>query len=146
MSRMFSRRRVILGLGGTCVALGAGATLSGLSCGWRSETARAAASRLTVALPDIVHPERLARWYLARTERSTIEAALDTPGDLALLSGIDCPAARRAEIAARVRSDFVRGDVVVADRIVAARTECVIAAACLSDVLGPAQAVVRVAT
>lgn len=133
MSKMISRRLMIYGLGGSVVALGTGGYASSLACGWRSQEARAAASRLTVAIQDIFHPERLARWYLAQTDRSSLDAALDAPGDLAALSRIECPASRRVQIAARIRLDFVNGDILVADRIVASRTECLISAVCLSD-------------
>ena len=130
MSRFFTRRRV-LAAGGGALVLGGGAALGSIPvCNALRADLGLAAERLAVALPDIHAPERLADWWL------TTQGSEDLPRLLEIHAGLDearrvaCRGARREVIASRVRKDFRTGDILLADRIVASRTECLVAAIC----------------
>jgi hypothetical protein len=130
------RRTVLIGLAGTLAAVAAAGAGSLVACN-RVRSAAAdvptAAARLADALPEVFAPERLARhWAGAGTaDRSAVLAELLGRPRLATALGADCPATRRALVRAEIAEDFATGRHLVADRIVAARTECLIAALCL---------------
>ena len=137
MSRFFSRRRVLLGLAATLggvVALGAG---SRVVCDRRvAVSARDLAHRLAAALPDVFAPERLAlHWTPPAGVEGLVAEVMARPQLVAALQ-TECEASRRAQIRAQLAEDFFRGDVVVVDRLVVARSECVIAAMCLHQSRG----------
>ncbi|MCU0906240.1 MAG: hypothetical protein MUF73_02090 [Rhodobacteraceae bacterium] len=132
MTRRIARRHLLRAFGGVIVLTGAGGVASSYACGLRHPAQQEATLRLAVALQDILYPDRLARAYLDRHGTAPLAALLEPASTLADLATISCDSARRSAIAGQIRQDFATGDVVVADRIVAARTECVIAAACLS--------------
>ena len=84
--------------------------------------------RLDIALVDIRAPERIGGAYRAQVGLAAVEAAfLGNPGLLAAIAS-DCPETRRGRIRTVIRADFVAGDVIVTDRWVVARSECLIAA------------------
>ncbi len=126
MARL-SRRATLIGIGGLWLAAGVAGAASVVAC--RSGSARMASlDRLDVALADIRGADRIARVYRAGTAPSRIAAEFEAKTDLVAALAIDCPASRAAAIRARMREDFRTGDVVVADRLVVSRTECLVAA------------------
>jgi hypothetical protein len=121
-------KRVFLAGGGGIVlagALGVGGSL--VACN-STRLATLPLERLDVALLDIREPGRIGRAWRTRVGLPAVEAGfLARPGLVAALAP-DCAETRRARIRAEVRADFAAGDVVVADRWVVARSECLIAA------------------
>ena len=125
--RMLSRR-TFFAAGGGLVALGAAAFGGSLVYCGRESFAALPLERLDVALADIRAPERIGRSYLAAVGRTSVEEGV--LGKAGLLDALrrDCPETRRADIRAQFRADFAAGDVVVADRWVVSRSECLVAA------------------
>ena len=132
MTRLITRRGLLLtlagGLGGITL-IGAG---SRVACN-RMTTADAGevVRRLAATLPEVFDPDRLAR-HLGHPggEASLVSEILSRPGLVAALE-TDCIARRRAEVRAQFAREFAAGDIVVADRLLVARSECLIAALCL---------------
>jgi hypothetical protein len=121
-----TRRGILLG---TVALIGAGAGGSILACRpGAEETAALDPGRLRAALADIVAPERIGRAYRAGRGRDELAGELASKPGLLAAASQTCPATLRARLRAQVREDFRRGDVVVADRFVVARSECIVAA------------------
>ena len=121
-----TRRGTLLGLlalfGGT-----SGASI--LSCRPSGDaTATLDPERLRVALADIIAPERIGRAYRAARDTSTLTAEFASKPGLVAAAAQECPATLRTQLQAQITEDFRRGDVVVADRFVVARSECILAA------------------
>ena len=131
MSRFLTRRR-LLAVGGGAVVLGTGAALGSIPVcnAVRADLGRAA-ERLAVALPDIHAPERLADWWLTTQDAAELPGLLDAHAGLDEARRVSCAATRRSVIASHVRADFRAGDILLADRIVTSRTECLVAALCI---------------
>ncbi|MEJ6396202.1 hypothetical protein V8J82_23310 [Gymnodinialimonas sp. 2305UL16-5] len=125
--KVFNRRNILIG---AVIVVGGGGMASALACRPDAESAALGEQldRLRAALDDIVAPERIGRAYRAERGLSAVTAEfLDTPY-LSMAAAYDCPAALRAHLRDQIRADFVAGDVVVADRFVVARSECILAA------------------
>ena len=121
-----TRRDVVLG---TAALIGTGAGASVLAC--RPGTDGQAAldpERLRVALADIIAPERIGRAYGAERTRHDLLAELEACPGLVRAAAQTCPATLRGLLRDQVREDFRNGDVLVADRFVVARSECILAA------------------
>ena len=135
MTRLITRRGVLLTLAGGAggVALiGAGSLVA---CN-RTVTAdaRAVTERLAATLPEVFAPDRLARhWPGPAGADALTHEILRRPGLVAAME-MDCIASRRAAVRAEFAREFAVGDIVVADRLLVARSECLIAALCLSGV------------
>lgn len=124
---ILTKRAFLAGGGGIVLAgaLGFGGSLVACNLG---RVAALPLERLDVALLDIRAPGRIGRAWRARVGLPAVEAEfLGRPALVAAL-GPDCAETRRARIRAEVRADFAAGDVVLADRWVVARSECLIAA------------------
>ncbi|MGY6633657.1 MAG: hypothetical protein ACXIU8_07910 [Alkalilacustris sp.] len=133
MTRRSTRRRVLLGLGAGV----AGVALFGVGslalCNRRVAALPPAdvALRLAEALPEVFAPERLARHWPDRGTAEQLAAEIQARPRLAAAVAAPCPARRRAEVRAQLAEEFARGEIEVVDRLVVARSECVIAALCL---------------
>jgi hypothetical protein len=121
-----TRRGVVLG---TVALVGTGAGASVLACRPGADgQAGLDPARLRVALADIVAPERIGRAYGAGRARAALLAEFAARPGLVTAAAQDCPATLRSLLRDQVRADFRTGDVVVADRFVVARSECIVAA------------------
>lgn len=123
--RQITRRFI---LGGTA-AIAAGSAVSVLSCRPRLDMAIAPdLDRLRFGLADIVAPERVGWAYRAtRTQEHLLLEAAAKPG-LVSACNETCPTAIRAALRRQAAEDFQVADVVLADRFVVARSECIVAA------------------
>jgi hypothetical protein len=127
-------RRVLIAGGGTLL-VGTAAAAGGSLVFCQRRRTRAAAlplERLDVALADMRAPDRLARALRraappGRVEEALEEALLERPAVTGCLS-LECDATRRGALRAAFRDEFRRGDTVVADRWIVARSEAVVAA------------------
>jgi hypothetical protein len=120
-----TRRSVLLG---TVALIGTAAGASVLAC--RPGTGRQAAldpERLRVALADIIAPERIGRAYRAGRTHADLEAELAARPRLVAATAQGCPATLRDAVRAEIQEEFRRRDVVIADRFVVARSECILA-------------------
>lgn len=123
---ILSRRAVLTGASGI-VGLGlAGTGLSVVACS-STDTASLRAA-FAVALADVFRPERIGPAFRASEAGQDLAAAFDARPDLLAATRISCPVMRRDQLAEAIRRDFRNGDIVVADRVVVSRTECLIAA------------------
>lgn len=124
--RILNRRNVLTG---AAAVIAGGSVASALACRPDAESAalELQLNRLRVALADIVAPDRIGRAYRQdRTASELREEFFATPS-LRIAARHDCPAALRAYLHEQVRAEFQTGDVVVADRFVVARSECILA-------------------
>lgn len=122
-------RRTFFAAGGSLVALGlVGFGGSAIWCGRESLSATLPLERLDVALADIAAPTRIGQAYLAREGHAAVEAMFLAKTDLVTALAIECPETRRGRIREVARADFSAGDVVIADRWIVARSECLVAA------------------
>jgi coenzyme F420-reducing hydrogenase delta subunit len=88
--------------------------------------------RLAETLPEVFEPERLAQhWRSAPEDWALATEILERPGLVAALR-TECVATRRATVRAQFAEDFFTGDVVMADRLLVARSEYLIAALCMN--------------
>jgi hypothetical protein len=121
-----TRRGVLLG---TVALIGTGAGASVLACRPGADgQAVLDPERLRVALADIIAPERIGRAYRADRTRADLEAELAARPRLVAASAQGCPATLRDAVRDEVQEEFRRGDVVIADRFIVARSECILAA------------------
>jgi hypothetical protein len=121
-----TRRGVLIG---TVALIGIAAGASVLAC--RPATGGQAAldpERLRVALADIIAPERIGQAYRAGRTHADLEAELAARPRLVVAAAQGCPTTLRDAVRAEVQEEFRRGDVVIADRFVVARSECILAA------------------
>ena len=126
------RRGVLLGLAGLLGGLGLVGAGSVAVCSRRIAAAEASL-RLAEALPEVFAPARLAaHWQGPRDPDRLAAAVMARPHLLAALE-TDCIASRRAHVRAQIVADFAAGAMVVADRLVVADSECLIAALCLGE-------------
>lgn len=124
--RKLTKRSFLVG-GGGLLMLGVGFGGSLLACN-RTRIAALPLERLDVALLDIRAPERIGSAYRAQVGLPAVEAAFLGKRGLVEAIAHECPETRRGRIRTEIRADFTAGDVVVADRWVMARSECLIAA------------------
>jgi hypothetical protein len=88
--------------------------------------------RLAATLPEVFEPERLARhWQISMAGSAAADEILDRPGLVAALN-VDCIATRRTMVRQQFKDDFATRDVIVADRLLVARSEYLIAALCMT--------------
>ena len=125
-----SRRAVLLTLGGVAGVVVAGVGASVVVCNARSEATALSLERLDVALAEMPGAARIARAVRAATEQAELIEQFIAKRPLVSALAIDCPASRLQAINAQIRADFDADDVVVADRWVVSRSECLIAALC----------------
>ncbi len=121
-------------LGGALGCLGAGVLGYGGSVAACSlhERRTALIWPLLDVLGDVHAPERIGRaWRDVETD-AEIEAALLARGDLAGAALIAEPLRRRTRLGELIRTDFAKGDTVVADRWVVTRLEARLSAAWIS--------------
>ena len=122
-----TRRIVIFGgaVGLTAVATTAG---SALWCNRSSRLAGLPLERLDVGLADIRAPEPLARTLRAGLTPDGLETAFLQHADLPGLLHLECDATRRTALRDLARAEFGRGEILVADRWIVARSEALVAA------------------
>ncbi len=121
-----TRRGSLLGIG-ALIGIGAGASF--LACGrGRDAAAAITPEKLRIALADIIAPERVGSAYRKERDHVGLAAELAEKPGLLAATRQSCPATLRAHVRAQVQEDFRRGDIVVADRFVMARSECILAA------------------
>ena len=132
MSRIFTRRRVLVSLAAGVGGIALFGVGSVAVCNRRVAVAPAeAARRLAEALPEVFAPRRLAaHWPGSASPDQLTAEVLARPRLVAALEAT-CPARCRAEVRAQLSEEFARGEIEVVDRLVVARSECVIAALCL---------------
>lgn len=126
-----TRRTILLAaLGTTGVAAIVGYGGSLLACNARASGRSAGVdpSGLTPALDDIIAASRVGRAYREERDRATLVDEFGAKPGLVAAAAQTCPTAMRAELRAQVEADFRNGDIVVADRFVMARSECILAA------------------
>ncbi len=82
--------------------------------------------RLFAAIVDIVEPETVGAAYAAGHAREDVMRQLAGKDRLLAAAGVLCDESRRAELRESFREDFCAGDVLVADRWVVSRSECII--------------------
>jgi hypothetical protein len=122
-------RRVLIAGGGAVVLAGAAAAGGGLAlCGAGSRLAGLPLERLDVALLDIRAPDRICQALREASPPAALEEAFLRRADLLEVLRFDCEATRRGALRMAVREDFRRGDILVADRLIVARSEALIAA------------------
>lgn len=133
MSALVTRRAILLTLAGGMGAVALAGAGSLAACNRLvTADARDAAERLAPTLAEVFAPERLARhWRHTVDESALVQEILCRPG-LAAALDIDCIASRRAAVRAQFATEFAAGDVVLADRLLVARSECLIASICLN--------------
>lgn len=120
-----TRRGVLIG---TAAIVATGAAASALACRPRVQDAALDPGRLRVVLAHIHAPERVGRAYRLGRDTGILLAELEARAGLCEVAAASCPEAARAALRVQVAEDFRRGDVVVADRLVMARSECILAA------------------
>jgi len=121
-------RRIFIAAGGLVILGGAAFGGSAIWCARGRDAAALPLDRLDVALGDIREPGRIARaWRAAAGGDETAAELLRRPAILEAMVP-DCPETRRGLIRAGVRAEFAAGDTVVADRLIVARSEALIAA------------------
>ncbi len=126
---MTRKRAFLLGLLGI-VGVGAGASIWSCGAGAVEESATLPPpdpERLRAALDDIIAPERIARGYRMTRSRAALEAEFTAHPGLATASAGGCSETMRARLRRLAQDDFQRGDVLVVDRLVVARSECILA-------------------
>jgi hypothetical protein len=123
-------RRVLIAGGGTLL-VGTAAAAGGSLVFCQRRRTRAAAlplERLDVALLDIRAPDRICQALREASPPAALEEAFLRRADLLEVLRLDCDATRRGALRMAVREDFRRGDILVADRLIVARSEALIAA------------------
>lgn len=120
-------RRVVIGSGLTVAAIGG---VSLLACGWSGTAATAGLNRLerlNVLLTSLPEPDRIGRAVIDTVQDDALfgMAAANAHIPQALL--INCDSSRYAFLRKGVRLDFHQNDVVLCDRFVLSRTECLVA-------------------
>jgi hypothetical protein len=135
MTGFITRRRLIWSFAGVTggVALAGAGSLA--ACGRATRVAFAwMPERLAETLSEVFEPERLARhWAEVGRQSAAADEILDRPGLVAALE-MDCIESRRALVRKQFAEDFAAGDVIVADRLLVARSEYLIAAFCMATV------------
>lgn len=84
--------------------------------------------RLRFGLADILAPERVGAVYRAGRNREQLLAEANAKPGLLDACSQDCPVAIRATLRMQSTEDFRQNDILVADRFIVARSECIIAA------------------
>jgi hypothetical protein len=134
--RLFSRRALLWGSLGTLggiAALGAGSLWAcnrGLLAAGPGLAPAEAARRLAEALPEVFEPARLAAHWHEGGSPAALTRALEARPRVRDALAADCPAIRRTLLREAIAADFAAGDIVIADRLVVSRTECLVAALC----------------
>lgn len=123
--RFVTRRGVLIGM---VAILGSAATASVLACRPGTGTAALDLDRLRLALSDIMAPERVGHSYRQDRDTATLLEEFGARPALAAAASLDCPDMLRSRIRAVAQEDFRTGDIVIADRFVMARSECIVAA------------------
>lgn len=119
-----ARRSLILGGAATVAAFG----ISHAICG-RTETAIALPlERLDVALSDIPFAERVSASYRRLKTEDELLTELLSDETLCAALRLDCPAQRQKSLREHARRQFEIGNYCVADRLVVANSERLIAA------------------
>ncbi|ABD57183.1 hypothetical protein [Jannaschia sp. CCS1] len=122
-------RRILIGSGLAFGSLGLAGGLSALACRRNnSATATLNPDRLRLARSSLIAPERIANAYRNGQSRAALIGEMAQKPGLCRAAGLDCPTAIQTELRRQVIEDFRNGDVVVADRFVVARSECIVAA------------------
>lgn len=121
-----TRRGILIG---TAAVIATGAGASAFACR-PGATERAALNigRLQTLLTEIQASNRIGPAYRRNTDIQTLLAEFDAHLGLQEVARHDCPQAARTELRAQATDDFRRGDIVVVDRLVMARSECILAA------------------
>jgi hypothetical protein len=130
---LISRRALLWGTTGTLGALAALGVGSAFACNRMLAAARGpaeAATRLSGALTEVFAPDRLAAHWPGTESPAALLDALRARPRIAAALATDCPATRRALLRAEIAQDFAAGDICVTDRLVASRTECLVARLC----------------
>ena len=134
MKRFISRRGLLwsaAGAAGAVAVVGAG---SAAVCGRVSQASLdAMPERLYAMLPEVFEPLRLARhWQASASETDLVDEILSRP---ALLTAVEteCPEKRRNIIRTQFADDFLVGDIVLANRLLVARSEYLVAAFCMAS-------------
>ena len=121
-----TRRGLLVGIGATFAA---GAGTSFLACRARPDVvATLSPEKLRIALIDIIEPERIGAAYRGTRGRAGLVEELATKPGLVTATKQSCLATLRAHVRAQIQEDFRRGDIVIADRFLMARSECILAA------------------
>lgn len=121
-----TRRGVLIGAG---AAITAGTAASVLAC--RPDNVQVAGLdfvRLRGVLTDIHASDRVGNAYRRGKDSEALLAEFAAKPGLSEVAAHTCSEAARAALQAQAREDFRCGDVVVTDRLVMARSECIIAA------------------
>lgn len=118
-------RRLMVG-GGAALALGAAAAGgSRVAC---TRAGRVAAlRRLDVLLPHLVDARRIGSAYRAEHGIGACLAEAEARPALVEALTLSCDASRLDRLEAAIRADFAAGDIVICDRLVLSRTECIVA-------------------
>ena len=117
-------RRVLIGTGVSVAVLG---TASVLACRQTSSREAVSYDRLDFLLATLVDPLRIGRAVRELVSIDTLFELARQNGDLQRAVAYDCVETRRGIVMARVRNDFLANDIVVCDRMVLSRTECIVA-------------------
>ncbi len=127
-----TRRGILLGLAGTLGGIGVAGAGSLFAC-QRLVTADAgsAAMHLAATLPEVFAPERLARHWQGTTNPVQLLAEIRDRSGLAHALELECIASRCLAVRSQFARDFASEDIVLVDRLMVARSECLIAAFCL---------------
>jgi hypothetical protein len=130
---LLSRRALLWGTTGTLGTLAVLGVGSAFACDRLMTAARTpaeAAARLSAALPEVFAPDRLSAHWPGEESPADLLAELGARPRIAAALATDCTATRRAFLRAEIAQDFAAGDICVTDRLVASRTECLVARLC----------------
>ena len=128
-SRIFTRRRVLIGAG-ACVGLGAAVAVgSNLACrpGEVQQAFKVDLSRLFVALAAIEDPHLIGRSYLRSHGADGLIANIERRQDLQTACNITCDASRLARLEEHFQNDFRQDNYSTVERWVVSDAETLIA-------------------
>jgi hypothetical protein len=84
--------------------------------------------RLRGILAEIHAPERVGSAYRHGKDTNALLAEFEARPGLQEIAQHGCPATARSALRAEVARDFRNGDLIIADRLLMARSECILAA------------------
>ncbi len=127
-----TRRGIVLSIAGTLGGIGVAGAGSLLACHrFVAADTGDEAMRLAATLPEVFAPARLARHWKGPSHPGQLLAEIRARPGLTQALELECIASRRRAVRSQFAQDFAAGDTVVVDRLMVARSECLIACFCL---------------
>jgi hypothetical protein len=123
---LFSRRRLLSGLGITALAAG-GVSYFSCTVGGDQIADLSQPETLDVLLADLVDAPRIGKAARARFGLPLLHSAAAQAPQIQTALSIPCAVTRRAHLRQATRTDFATGAIVVCDRLVLSETEVIIA-------------------